>query len=148
MLMNELIGATGQVKIEVFAPDGRLKDKVNIKNLVVTTGREYIAARLNDDAPPAEMTHMAVGTGTTLAAAGDTTLETEEARVALTTDTITANEIEYVATWGPGVGTAALTEAGVFNDGTAGTMLCRTVFNVVNKAADDSMTITWTISIS
>jgi hypothetical protein len=27
-------------------------------------------------------------------------------------------------------------------------MLCRTVFPVVNKAADDALTITWTITLS
>jgi hypothetical protein len=27
-------------------------------------------------------------------------------------------------------------------------MLCRTVFSVVNKASADSMTITWTVTVS
>jgi hypothetical protein len=27
-------------------------------------------------------------------------------------------------------------------------MLCRTTFAVVNKAADDTMTVTWTITLS
>jgi hypothetical protein len=27
-------------------------------------------------------------------------------------------------------------------------MLCRTVFSVVNKAADDTLQITWTITLS
>ena len=47
-----------------------------------------------------------------------------------------------------GSGTGAITEAGVFNASSGGTMLCRTVFSVVNKGADDSMTITWTITVS
>jgi len=60
------------------------------------------------------------------------------------------NVITYVATYAPGVGTGAITEAGIFNDSAANTgdLLCRTTFLVVNKAIDDSMVITWTITIS
>ena len=94
------------------------------------------------------MTHMAVGTGTTPATAGDTTMETESARVALDNTTPAGGSITYVATYPAGTATAALTEAGIFNDATAGTMLCRTLFSVINKGASDTMTITWTITIS
>ena len=45
-------------------------------------------------------------------------------------------------------GTGAITEAGILNAGSGGTLLCRTVFSVVNKASSDSMTITWTVTIS
>ena len=95
------------------------------------------------------MTHMAVGTGSTAAAAGNTALETQlGSRVALTSTTVTSNSTAYVATFGAGVGTGALTEAGIFNASTSGTMLCRTLFAVINKGAADTMTITWTITIS
>ena len=47
-----------------------------------------------------------------------------------------------------GEGTGALTEAGIFNASSSGTMLCRTEFSVVNKGASDSMTITWTVTVS
>jgi len=47
-----------------------------------------------------------------------------------------------------GTGSGAITEAGVLNAASSGTLLCRTVFSVVNKGASDSMTITWTITIS
>ena len=45
-------------------------------------------------------------------------------------------------------GTGAITEAGILNAASAGTLLCRTVFSVINKGASDSMTVTWTITIS
>lgn len=116
------------------------------KNLVVTAGKNWVADRMND--ANTVMTHMAVGTGTTAAAAGDTTLVTENDRNALTSTTVTGNAIAYVATWAAGDGTAALTEAGLFDAASAGDMLARTVFSVVNKGAADSMTITWTITVS
>mgnify|MGYP000421515479 FL=1 len=94
------------------------------------------------------MSHMAVGTGTTTAAAAQTALTTENDRNALTSQTVTGSAIAYVATWAAGDATAALTEAGIFNASSSGDMLCRTVFSVVNKAAADSMTITWTVTVS
>ena len=117
------------------------------KNLVVTAGKNFVASRMKDTTKAA-MTHMAVGTGTTAAAAANTTLVSETDRNALTSTTVTNNEIAYVCTWAAGDATAALTEAGIFNASSGGDMLCRTVFSVVNKGASDSMTITWTVTVS
>ena len=132
---------------------GRLTISINdevvqeINNLVVTTGKGYVASRMKD-ATATAMSHMAVGTGSTAAAAGDTALGSESARVALTSTTVSGADVVYVATFGAGTGTAALTEAAVLNASSSGTMLCRTVFPVVNKGASDSMTITWTVTAS
>jgi hypothetical protein len=101
------------------------------------------------DTTDAAMSHMAVGSGTTAAAAGDTALETQiGSRVSLTSTTVTSNAVAYVATFAAGTGTGAITEAGIFNADTSGTMLCRTVFSVVNKGADDTLQITWTITLN
>lgn len=116
------------------------------ENLVVTAGKNWVADRMNN--ANTVMTHMAVGTGTTAAAAGNTALVTETDRNALTSTTVTANAVAYVATWAAGDATAALTEAGIFDAASSGDMLARTVFSVVNKGAADSMTITWTITVS
>jgi len=94
------------------------------------------------------MSHLAVGTGSTSPAAGDTALGSELARQTLTSTTVSSNEVTYIATFAPGTGTGAITEAGLFNDSSAGDMLCRTTFAVVNKAAADSMTITWVVTVS
>jgi len=51
-------------------------------------------------------------------------------------------------TFGAGVGTGAVTEAGIFNASSAGTMLCRTTFSVINKAAADTLGITWTVTVN
>ena len=93
------------------------------------------------------MSHMAVGSGSGTAAANNPALGTELGRVALTSTVATNNAVAFVATFGAGVGTGAVTEAGLFNASTAGVMLCRTVFGVVNKEAADTMSITWTVTI-
>tara|TARA_Y100000748_G_C15478416_1_gene481782 strand:- start:800 stop:1225 length:426 start_codon:yes stop_codon:yes gene_type:complete len=118
-----------------------------IDNLVVTAGKNFVASRIKD-ATASAMSHMAIGTGSTSPAAGDTTLGTETARVALTSTTVTNADVAYVSSFGAGTGTGAITEAGLFNASSAGTMFCRTTFSVVNKGADDSMTITWTVTVS
>ena len=139
--------AKGTLDIVVRGPDGNIKDEKKVENLIVDTGLDFIASRMNGTSESV-MSHMAVGTGSTAAAAGDTALGTELDRNALTSTTVTDNAIAYVCSWSAGDGTGSLTEAGIFNASSAGTMLCRTVFGTVTKAADDSMTITWTITVS
>jgi hypothetical protein len=132
---------------------GRLTIAINdevvqeIDNLVVTTGKGYVASRMKD-ATATAMSHMAVGTGSTAAAAGDTALGNESARVALTSTTVSGADVVYVGSFGAGVGTAALTEAAILNASSSGTMLCRTVFPVINKSSSDSMVVTWTVTAS
>lgn len=149
MNTNEILKATGQLTIKVTAPDGSVKQEETVKNLVVTTGLGFIASRMKD-ATATAMSHMAIGTGTTAAALGQTGLVTEAARVALTSTTVTGNQIAYVATFPAGspATLTAITEAGLFNASSAGTMLCRTVFAAVNKDVNDTMSITWTVTIS
>lgn len=146
MIINE-IKAKGTLSVVLKDQNGNLKDKREINNLVVDSGLDYIASRMKDVTEDA-MSYMAIGTGTTAAAAGDTALGTELDRNALTSTTVTSNSIAYVASWGAGDGTGAVTEAGIFNAASAGTMLARTVFDVVNKAANDTLSITWTITLS
>lgn len=143
----ENIKATGRLDIQVFGPNGELKQNETVDNLVVTAGLGYIASRMKD-ATATAMSHMALGSGTAAAAAGNTALGTELGRVALTSTTVTGSQIQYVATFGAGTATGAVTEAGIFNAGSGGTMMCRTVFSVVNKDAGDTMSITWTVTLA
>jgi len=139
--------AKGTLDIIVRGPDGSIKDEKKVENLIVDTGLDYIASRMSGTSENV-MSHMAVGTGSTAAAGADTALGTELDRNALTSTTVTDNSIAYVCSWAAGDGTGSLTEAGIFNASSAGTMLCRTVFGTVTKGASDSMTITWTITVS
>lgn len=141
-MINDNLTLTGAVSIAVN--DEVVKE---IPNLVVTAGKDFVASRMKDTTKGA-MSHMSIGTGTTSAAAGNTTLVTELDRNALTSTTVTSNAVAYVCTWAAGDGTGAVTEAGLFNASSGGDMLCRTVFSVVNKGSADSMTITWTITVS
>ena len=151
-MFNDSIKMTGNLKLVLTDEHGNVKQEEEVKNLVVTVGKNFIASSMAKTTTnsPAAMTHMEVGTGTTAAAAGDTALETAVAssRVTLTSTTVTTNNVAYVATFPAGTGTGALTEAGIFNASSSGTLLCRTVFSVINKGAADTLGITWTVTVN
>ena len=140
-MINDDLRLTGALSISL---NGVVVQETN--NLVVTAGKNWVADRMND--ANTVMTHMALGTAATAAAVGNTTLVTEIDRNSLTSTTVSTNTIAYSCTWAAGDGTGAITEAGLFDAASAGDMLARTVFSVVNKGASDSITITWTITIS
>ena len=146
-MIQDSIKMTGELRITVTNPEGTITQETVVPNLVVTSGKDFIAERMKD-ATTTAMSHMAIGTGTTAAAAGDTALGTEAGRVTLTSTTVTANAVAYVATFGAGTGTDAITEAGLFNASSGGDLLCRTVFSVINKGAADTLGITWTVTVN
>jgi len=148
-MINDTFAMKGDLTITVKdATTGEIKDQRELKNLVVTAGKTFIASRMAA-ASASVMGWIAVGTDSTAAAVGNTTLGTEVARVATTVSggTASTNTVTYVSTFPAGTGTGALVEAGIFNASSSGTLLSRTVFSVVNKGAADEMTITWVITV-
>lgn len=140
--------ATDNVHIVLRGPDGEVKQEEKCHNLITTAGLAAIIERLDSSAATAAPTHMAIGTGTTAAVAGNTTLETELDRNALTSNTSSANVLTLVGDWAAGDGTGAITEAGVLNAVSTGTLYARAVFSVVTKGSSDSLSITWTWTLS
>lgn len=175
---NETLKLRGSVDIQVIGPEGELKESRFIPNLVVQSGKNYIATRMigtetsttatyTTSTVTSCMTHMAIGTGSTTAAVSDTSLVTEVtvagdiaaySRASIASTTQNTGVVTYVAVFGTNnpqrtntSNTTAITEAGIFNSSTAalgGTMLCRTTFAAVNKGNDDTLQITWTITVS
>lgn len=144
---NDPVPVAGALKMVLTDKDGNVKEERGVENLVVTVGKNGIADQLLAAPTIGKPTHMAVGTGSTAANVADTTLETEIARVALASKTRLTNVVTYTATFPAGTGTGALTEAGIFNATPAGDMYNRVVFSVINKAAGDSLAISWTTTI-
>ena len=146
-MIKENLKLKGHVSLVLRDKDGNVKENQEIRNLIVSDGLDLIASRLVGTSDGV-MSHMAIGSDSTAAASGDSALGTELGRVAITSGTASSNVVTYTATFGAGTGTGAVKEAGLLNASSAGTMLCRTVFSVVNKSADDSLTVTWTVTIS
>ena len=147
MQHSSALNAKGRLTIEQFDKDGNLIHTDKTTNVVVSDGLDYITSRMKD-ATATAMSHMAVGSDNTAAASGDTALGSELGRVALTSTTVSSNTITYVGDFPAGTGTGAVVEAGILNAASAGDLLCRTVFSVVNKAAADTLKITWTLTVS
>lgn len=148
MNLNEQLQFTGKVKIVVTnQKTGEVKDTREIPNLVVTTGKQFVASRMVGTASNV-MSDMALGAGTTAASVGDTALQSELGRVTLGSAGAAGAVVTYTATFPAGTATGAVTEAGILNASSGGTLLCRTVFAVVNKGADDAMAVTWAITAS
>jgi len=145
-MFNDSVGVTGNLDIVVLDENGVKKDARHVDNLVVAVGKQVIAARLVGNSLPV-FSHMAVGSSNTAATVSQTALGTEIGRVILDSTQRTSNVISYAATFPAGTGTGTLTEAGIFNDGTTGNLLCRTNFNAVNKSAGDTIVITWNVTI-
>ena len=145
--MEEFLKATGKLDIILKDSDGNIKQELHVPNLVVTVGKNFIASRMVGTSSPV-MSHMAIGTNATAPVSANTTLGTEVARVALSSATASANTVSYSATFPAGTGAGAITEAGIFNAASSGTLLCRTIFPVVNKAASDALTINWNVTIN
>lgn len=147
-MSETLIRLKGRMKLELRGPDGELKDSREADNLITTVGKQDIVDQLLASPAQAKPQYMAVGTGSTAAAIGDTALGTESARVALATKTRSGAVLTMTATFPAGTGTAALAEAGVLSASSSGDLYSRVVFSAINKAAGDSLTITWTYTLS
>lgn len=149
-MIQENLKATGELQIILRDANGNIKEQKTVPNLVVTTGKNFIAASMlkTTTNSPVAMTHMGLGTGNTAANAADTALQTAIGTRSTVTPSVATNVVTYSATFAAGNATGAITEAGIFNASSAGTMLCRTVFSVVNKDAGDSLTINWNITIN
>lgn len=119
-------------------------------NLILNAGFDFIAnAMCASSSRPNAMSHIAIGTGSTAAAASQTALVTESTRkTASYQHTPNTKVFSMVAEFGAGEGTGAITEAGVCNAASAGTFLDRVTFAVINKGADDGLTIKFQFTLS
>jgi hypothetical protein len=145
-MFTESIALKGNLSVVLYDENFNVKDKRDVSNLVVAVGKNYIADRMIANTTNI-MSHMAIGSGNVNPTTSDTAMNTEVTRVALGSSTRTNNTISYVTTYGAGVGTGTIAEAGIFNDSSGGTMLCRTRFNEVNKGASDVIVITWNVTV-
>jgi hypothetical protein len=140
--MKEVINLVGEVKVLLNGEVAFEK-----KNLIVQAGKNFLAsAIINSSTSP--FVGMAIGTGTTAANITDTALQTEVARAAFSTSSVADNVVSLSNTYLAGVGTGAITEAGIFNNASSGgIMLSHVVFSAVNKGSLDTLTINWTITV-
>ncbi len=140
------------VRAEVYRGSGGSygdPEELCVNDLITTAGRNWLALRIGP-AVNSPMGWMAVGSGATAAALGDTALVREVVRKALSTNTAgitAANVWTAVMTLGgsaDSVSSISLAEAGIFNHvgSGQGTMFQRVTFSPVVLANSDLLKIT------
>ena len=144
----------GRLDVLLYDEFGNLKDERHFDNMIVDAGFEGVAYRIapHDGAATSNpWNYIAIGTGSTAPAAGDTALLTELTRIQDSEAAYTATpskQLDLEATFGPGVGTGNVAESGLFNAASGGDMLARQTFTTISKGASDTLTVTWTITLS
>lgn len=140
-LIAGAVMARQNVRVVLTGPDGGVKE-TRLCNTVTAAGKNGAADQLLAAPSLGKPTHMAIGTGTP----SGTALGVELDRNVLATKTRSGAVVTMTATWSPGDGTGALTEAGIFDAASVGNMWCSSSFAVVNKGALDTVTISWTLT--
>lgn len=138
------------LEVRLYNKNGKLKGYRKVVDVITNAGLAEVAGlMLLDVTGQTAFDYIAIGTGTTTPAAGDTALEYETHRVAGSgsrMDTnVTNDTAKLVATFSGYTGTEAITEAGVLNAAApGGVLLCRQTFSALNVdwGAGDSVEIT------
>jgi hypothetical protein len=146
--MNSPLTITGELHIR-HERRGVLLGEYRQKNLATDGLKTAIAAKLAGSGTGGTPSHMACGSGTNAAAAGDTTLQTEIGRVALNSQSSVANVTTLIAVFNPADCVGSWNELGLFTAGVAGTLTNRVKLNTtIPKSDDDTVTVTWTITVN
>lgn len=133
--------------VQIHDAAGRLLRTTKQHNLVVTAGRNLVRDLLHG-ASAAEITHLALGTGTGTVAAADTTLGTEVFRGALTSRTASAAKLTCVYYLGTGSANGnTIAEAGLLTANSGGTLYARALLaSTIAKTSAISATFTWELT--
>lgn len=150
-MFNKLFKITGNWQMHLHDQFGNLKDSKRGQNVVTTVGKEFLASYLSSAAAGAAtftMRYIAIGTDSTSESAANTTLGVELARHTGIVSYVSNQIYRVTATFATGLGTGAIVEYGLFSSSTAGTMFARDTEPVVNKGANDILTVQAEFTIS
>lgn len=156
------LGLSGFGAFALFGPDGELVDGGFFRNLVTQVGDQFYGERASGiGSPPAQVTGMQLGTGSTAAAktGAGAAIGTFVSGSGVAIDggyptsglNGSSRRITWQTTWPAGTATATgIAEVAIVNTATLGTVasssntIARAVLGTtVNKAAGDSLVVTW-----
>lgn len=148
---DQAVTLRGNWAMELYDEQGKLKASRAGTNVVCTNGKEFLASFLYSAAAAAStftMKYIGIGTDATAEAAGQTALGTELSRTTGTVSYVSNQIYQVKATFATGSGTGAIVEFGLFSSATGGTMLARDTEAVINKGANDTLTVTAQFTLS
>ena len=136
--------------------DGKTILKQVSENLTPNTGLAAFIKRMGGDGSTAGFTYLALGTGTTAADATDTSLEAEitdsgleraSATVSYETTTTTGDTLQLYKSF-TATGSKSVTEIGILNDATTGSLGGRVVKTAVPLEAADIYAVTYQVLLA
>lgn len=161
---TDALGLAGEVTVTLTGPDGSVKHSGTYRNVITQVGDQYYGERAAGiSSPPAQVTGMKLGTGSTAVAktgagAALVTYLTDSHQAidgGFPTSSLATGKrrITWQSTWAAGKATSAapITEVVIVNEAlanstsaAAATIARALVTGVPTKEAGDSLTITWT----
>lgn len=149
----EKIGLSGRLNVDHIR-NGQLVNNVHIPNTIMNVGKSVISSFIGSDITNGvAFDFIGIGTSGIAAAATQTTLGSERQRVGTTsanaTTTTTNDTARFIGSFGIS-GTAAIVEAGIFNNSAfdTGSMLARTTFTAINVVSGDAINATWDVIVA
>ena len=153
MKTKEKLKMKGLILIEVKDKNGKVKENRDVTNTITNASLAEVTGLMGGVGAKTVFDYLAVGTGTTASAAADTALETEindsglaRAQVTPTQETTTQTDdtLQLVKAWSVS-GTKAVTECGILNAASNGTLLGHQVFAALNVISGDTLTLTYSV---
>ena len=146
-----LLQAIGKLEAIHFKADGTVvKYGVLSRRVVTSAFVNFVVDQLQTETSVfGDFKYHDSGIGTTAEASGDTGIETSdgESRATGTQTESAANAYRSVGTISYTT-TKAITEHGLFNDPSAGTLMDRSVFSAINVVNGDSIQFTYTLTLT
>jgi hypothetical protein len=151
---SDSVGPHGYVVVTVDR-EGQEIYRYENHNLITNAGKDFISAQIGSTSPGSNgANYIALTTNAAAPAATDTTLTGE-----ITTGGLQRQQGVYAHTNGQSTFTISKTftanatqtnvqKAGLFTASSGGTMMAENTFSPVSLAANDQLTITWTITLS
>jgi len=121
-MLKDSITLTGKLLIQKFNDNKELVYSTEVPNLVVTSGKEFIASRMVGTSLDS-MGYMAIGDDASVGSLSQTTLVNELSRVVTTSAIASGTNVSFTATFGAGIGTGSIVEAGVFNKSSSSVLI-------------------------
>jgi len=153
MKLKGQLKVRGYFRIRHLRGDKVLSEEV-IDNTVTTAGKAEVAGLINE-ATSGGFKWIAVGSSSTSASSGDTTLATEitaagMARASATCTRVTtddSNDTAQLVKTFTATTTQTVQEAGIFDSSSGGVMLARQTFTAKNMEASDTLAVTYKIDV-
>jgi len=147
----EAVKMKGWYELKLKASDGRFKDERLVYNVITTAGLANMAAVTVADVGGTSYDYLAIGTGSAAATNTQTALSGETHRIPGTgtrTNGTLPNDTAVLAGTFSFTGSFALAECAVLGSTTAGLMLSRQTYSVINVTSGDSLVMTYKVAFA